>query len=146
MKVRVLAATVAIVGLLVLAVAAMGKTTDYKGPIAHGGILRFKLTQKHGTLHLRNGFSFSGLRVQCSNGRQHTSGHLTFPIDVKQRRFTATAQTPHNAAFLQLKGHFSSNLKKAAGTIEVKGKKVHLDGGGHAKCHSGVRNFVVKRG
>ena len=132
-------------GLLVLAGGAAAKTADYKGPIKPEGTLRFKLTQKHGSLHMRNGFVFSGLRVQCSNGRQHTGGHLTFPINVKHRRFNATAQTPHHAAFLQLKGHFSSNLKKAVGTIEVKGKRVSLEGGGHDKCHSGVRNFVVRR-
>jgi hypothetical protein len=129
---------------LLLAGAATGKTTRYRGPIRPSGALSFKLTKKHDILRLRNGFSFSRLPLECSGGHETTSGSLTFPVNVHHRRFKAVAKSHSGSASLVMKGAFKHHFRKAAGTIRIRGKNVPLDSGGKGHCDSGVRPFRVR--
>jgi hypothetical protein len=144
MKAKVLVAVAVVSGALVSAALAAAKTTEYSGPIKPSGALSFKLTQKPDFTRLRNGFSFSKLPVRCSGHNETTSGHLTFPIKVEHRHFTATAKTRHGGASLVLKGKFTPGYQGAKGTIRIRGKRVPIDSGGRHRCGSGVRKFRVK--
>ncbi len=144
MKTRLLVSVAVVSGVLVLAVGALGKTTQFSGPIKPSGTLSFKLTQKQDFTRLRNGFRFEALPLSCTGGKETTSGHLTFPVNVKRRHFVATAKARHGAASLVMKGKFKPGFKLARGTIEIQGKRVPLDSGGNGKCHSGLRHFKVE--
>ena len=128
-----------------MAAGASAKTTRFRGPIEPAGTLSFELTRKPDLTRLRNGFRFRGLPVDCAGGRSKSSGHLTFPIKVEQRRFTATAKSRHGAASLLLRGRFNEAFSHATGTIEIRGRKVPLDSGGTGRCHSGTRHFDVRQ-
>lgn len=144
MRTRMFVALAVVGSALLLAGAATGETTHYRGPIRPSGTLSFKLTKKHDILRLRNGFSFSRLPLLCLRRNETTSGSLTFPVNVHHKKFKAVAKSHSGSASLVMKGTFRHHFRKAVGTIRIQGKKVPLDSGGKGDCDSGVRPFRVR--
>ena len=119
---------------LALAVpASASAATTYSGNFETTGTLQFTVSNNK-----VKEFQFVGFPLNCGGDAKTSSGNLTFDVKVKKGHFEASAINgkPKNPkAKLKLVGDIDGTL--ASGTMNIKGKKVPLDGGGRGKCHSG---------
>lgn len=119
---------------LALAVpASASAATTYSGNFEPTGTLQFTVSNNK-----VKEFQFSGFPLNCGGASKTTSGNLTFDVRVKKGHFEAAAvlgNADRPKAKLKLVGDIDGAL--ASGTMNIKGRKVPLDGGGRGKCHSG---------
>ena len=135
----------AAVCLLWVAVPAEAGTSRYRGDVDPSGRLRFKVVKAHGTQRVSK-LKWAKLPVRCNGKRETTSNGLNFRIRVKDGAFDAEAvlgKTSDPDAKAEVHGELRGH--RATGTIEVKGKRLPLDGGVTGDCRSGELDWSAGR-
>jgi opacity protein-like surface antigen len=133
---------------LVLAVAlvvpaqAAAKSRHYVGAVSPSGSISFSVVQKkHSKQKSVNGFTFSGVPVNCADGPTTTHGNVTFPVKLhKNGSFNISASSSVTGASLQVSGNL------AAGTIHVSGDVPIDPSGTGSNCDSGILSWTAQRG
>lgn len=119
---------------LALAVPASASAATYSGNYETTGTLQFTVSNNK-----VKDFQFAGFPLNCKGNAETTTDGLNFDVKVKKGHFEASAFKGNDPrkprAKLKLVGDIDGAL--ASGTMNIKGKKVPIDGGGQRKCRSG---------
>ncbi len=122
---------------LALAAPAAAKTRDYKGPIGPSGAISFGVKGKGDRTKVVE-LEWFRLPVECGRKDDTSSGALTFPVKVKDRKFSAYAvygNKNHPKAEAIIRGKI--NGSRAHGSIIVRGSKLPVNDAGTGDCDSG---------